>query len=416
LKKITSGLNVHNIPAKRILANPALKARVDGVLNARRGGGDNDGLAGDSTRAAGRETSRPVGSSLALVAAPANNVDEVSTDSDAIDDPKEDEITADYLEALSRRALPNQDEIQWTDLDRTGRRIVTSEERRARRMGIYYLFTQVYRSVPEHSKLWDGQNGIVSRIRDALFLPKTTNLRCIRAIMRLILLYQARKLQYDGSAEARKEWTNYKVATDSYEAKVIADCMESGFGLDFMTWFVNLYRIEEQKEHIGRSTVYNTSLCLKPDVSAITKRPQGNCDPDSAFCQANYRWSTQLLLMYGELSQNEVPESFKDNDGNYPDCFQVDKLPKLKIQQIGWFDESHKKQKVGKMKNGKKIQMRFRRDAEGNLDPNGELAPKGYEVGMKYDKEARFCFGCVLELDDIREGHSSVGAIFFKHD
>jgi hypothetical protein len=43
--------------------------------------------------------------------------------------------------------------------------------------------------------------------------------------------------------------------------------------------------------------------------------------------------------------------------------------------------------------------VRFRRDPDGNLDPDGQLAPKGYEVGMKYDKEARFCFGCALDID-----------------
>jgi hypothetical protein len=156
--------------------------------------------------------------------------------------------------------------------------------------------------------------------------------------------------------------------------------------------------MEEDKEHLGRSTIYNTSLRLKPNVSAITKRPQGNGNPERGFCRANYRWATQLLLMYGELAQNEVPELFKV-DGNYPDCFRVDKVRKLKLEQVGFFDESHKKQKVGKTKNGKNIQVRFRRDANGNLDPNGELAPKGYQVGMKFDKEARFCFGCALQID-----------------
>jgi hypothetical protein len=43
--------------------------------------------------------------------------------------------------------------------------------------------------------------------------------------------------------------------------------------------------------------------------------------------------------------------------------------------------------------------MRFRRNADGKLDNNGMLAPKGYEVGMKFAKEARFMLGCALEFD-----------------
>jgi hypothetical protein len=121
-------------------------------------------------------------------------------------------------------------------------------------------------------------------------------------------------------------------------------------------------------------------------------------DPDSNFCKANYRWATQQLLRYGALKQAEVPTIFQVN-GEYPKCFQVDKLKPLRLEQITWFDESHKKQHVGKMKNDKKIQMRFRRNADGKLDPNGELCPKGYEVGMKFSKEARFCFGAALQID-----------------
>jgi hypothetical protein len=151
--------------------------------------------------------------------------------------------------------------------------------------------------VPEESNLWDGYKGIVARIRDALFLPKSTNLRWIWSVMRLILLHQSQNLFNDGSAETRKDWQHFMIPLDSYKARLIADCMESNFGLDLTTWKVNLIRIENGDIHVGRSTVYNTSLRLKFDVLAITKRPQGNSNPDSAFCQANYRWATQLLLM-----------------------------------------------------------------------------------------------------------------------
>lgn len=324
---------------------------------------------------------------------------DISSDSDALPDPEEEEITVDYLEALSRRALPNQDEFEWTDLDARGRRVITFEQKRARRMGIYYHFTQVYQSVPESSGLWKGKNGIPVRIRDILCLPKSTNLRRIKAVMRLILAYQSRSIPYDGSAEGRKEWTRYIIPLDSYEAEMVADCMEAGFGLDFTTWKVNLYRLEEGEEHVGRSSVYQAMLRLKPEVTAITKRPQGNMDPSSNFCQANYRWATQLLLMYGDLDQKDVPEMFKVN-GDFPECFQSEKLRKLKLEQITWFDESHKKQKVGRIKNGKNIQMRFKRNEEGKPDPEGEYLPRGYEVAMKFAKEARFCYGCVLEIDD----------------
>lgn len=329
---------------------------------------------------------------------PTESIEDVGSEDDAL--PADtDEITPDYLEQLSRRALPNQDELHMTDVDRKGRRKLSQEQKRARRMGIYCLFTTVYQSVPEDSGLWTGKGGIAVRIRDSLSMPKNMNLNTIYRILRLIKSYQERGLVYTGSNERRKEYTQHLIPVPSYEAQLIADCTEVGFGLSLTTWKVNLYRIQEGKIHVGRSTIRNTMLRMKPDVSAITKRPQGNQDPASAFCQANYRWATQILIMFGELTQEQVPEDFKVN-GEWPKCFQVEHIRKVVLPNVTWFDEAHKKQRVGKIKNGKKVQTRFPRNEAGEFDPNGTYLPKGYELGMKYAKEARFMYGCTLELEN----------------
>jgi hypothetical protein len=75
------------------------------------------------------------------------------------------------------------------------------------------------------------------------------------------------------------------------------------------------------------------------------------------------------------LKQEEVPECFKVDD-EYPDCFRADKVRQLVLQQASWFDESHKKQKVGKLKNGKKIQMRFEEMMKATWIPMEALLPK----------------------------------------
>jgi hypothetical protein len=164
----SSHQNVECISRTRIAANRELRERVETVLNSRQQGAATENDAQDNERVT-RARVNPPNQPVVWAELPANlaaNNEDVSSDEDALDDPKENEITADYLEALSRRRLPNPEDIIWTDLDQKGRRVVTFEQKRARRMGIYYLFTQVYQSVPKASKPWRGQNGIAVRTHE----------------------------------------------------------------------------------------------------------------------------------------------------------------------------------------------------------------------------------------------------------
>lgn len=102
------------------------------------------------------------------------------------------------------------------------------------------------------------------------------------------------------------------------------------------------------------------------------------------------------------METTDIPDSFLIN-GVLPDCFNEDKLPRLNINDIDFWDETHKKARVvGKIKTvkgGKQMELLFRRNPEGKLDPNGEYASRGSELNMKYDKEARFCMGCAIAMD-----------------
>jgi hypothetical protein len=115
-KKECSVKNVHNISQKILNKNPDLKAQVDEQL-----------------LLMNRANERPVPIVVPVGLEPINE-DHYDTDSDALPDPEEGNLTADYLEALSRRCLPNADEIEWTDLDIKGRRLVSIEAKRARCM------------------------------------------------------------------------------------------------------------------------------------------------------------------------------------------------------------------------------------------------------------------------------------------
>ncbi len=65
-----------------------------------------------------------------------------------------------------------------SSLDSAGRRMYSTVDLRARRMGVFY-FDTLFGSPPE-SVDWGGRNGHVAKIRDSLLLPKTSSLRHLR--------------------------------------------------------------------------------------------------------------------------------------------------------------------------------------------------------------------------------------------
>ena len=311
------------------------------------------------------------------------------------------EVDASYYEDVARGRL-DEDLLVVHPTDRLGRKITTHETRRARRMGIYCLFSTVYNCIPEESGLWDGKKGIAVAIRDRLCLPDTYDTRKIKNIMRLILTHKGKNIKYTGDAEPRKEWQCYLIPPKSYQTQLIADLIEGGFGFSNTTFFVNLYREDNNLPHVGRSTIYETVKRMKPVITKIQKRCQGSFNINSGWCRANYRWSLQLLIMFRKIETQDIPKTFLNDDGTLPKCFNEDHLPHLDARQIDYWDETHKKVRIGSyktVKGGQQFDYRFFRDMEGGLDDNGELRPRGTEYNMKYEKEARFCTGCAIAMD-----------------
>jgi len=78
-------------------------------------------------------------------------------------------------------------------------------------------------------------------------------------------------------------------------------------------------------------------------------------------------------------------------------------LQHIEITNIDFWDETHKKVRIGRyktVKGGKQIEYRFPRSVAGKLDlEHGEFRERGTEYNMKYEKEARFCTGCAIGMD-----------------
>jgi hypothetical protein len=108
---------------------------------------------------------------------------------------------------------------------------------------------------------------------------------------------------------------------------------------------------------------------------------------------ARLDWVTQLGICYDEYHWGDDPAQV----GAPPPMFDRAKLQCFEKHQTVFWDEVHKKCKVGIVdKGGSKQQIRFRRDAEGNLDDNGTLAEEAHYLKMKYVEEMRCCNGVAI--------------------
>jgi hypothetical protein len=155
---------------------------------------------------------------------------------------------------------------------------------------------------------------------------------------------------------------------------------------------------------VGLTTVWMAYLRLKPVITPIKKRKQGSNDPASPWAKARLEYVTQILVRFGGLLTTEEIAGLAGPGGLIPDKFNVEKLTKVSINQIAFWDETHKKVRVGQVgANGMKYQVRFRRDEGGkvNADNGSCIAEEGTQLKMKYAKEVRLCLGVAkIKLDN----------------
>ena len=177
----------------------------------------------------------------------------------------------------------------------------------------------------------------------------------------------------------------------------MADSIEDGHSIRQSLSVLNNHEKEKGSNiEYSVSAVYSLVKKLRPLVDTTRPRPTGNTDITSKWCRASLGWATQLLIRFGHLSS----ERFRDKVTNLiPEWYDSTKMDKLEPSQVGWFDECHKKCKIG---NPIDRYMVFPRDKNNKLDlVNGTYNkdPK-FLMKVKFSKEARFCFGCAIVEKD----------------
>jgi hypothetical protein len=256
-------------------------------------------------------------------------------------------------------------------------------------MAVFYVFIDML-NAPDSSQWW-GPLGTVASIVRTLEIPFNRR-QVVRRVLTTVVDMAKQGLVYDGERKASCRDINIMIAPDSFDRQIIADAMEGGFGLRHTQELVNEHRRDSNKTIVGLNTVWVAYVRMNPVVTPIGKRKQGTTDPQSPWAMARLQFVTQILVRFGLLAADRV----LNEQGNLPDKFNVAKLTKMTINQIAFWDETHKKVRIGKVgANGVKFQVRFKRTPEGKVDPeNGTcLAKEGTQLNMKYSEEVRLCLG-----------------------
>ncbi|RHY15993.1 hypothetical protein DYB32_010693, partial [Aphanomyces invadans] len=172
-------------------------------------------------------------------------------------------------------------------------------------------------------------------------------------------------------------------------------------GITETTHMVNEYRSQRNKTPVGRSSVYTCYQRLCPVVTPLNRQKQGSGDEDSVWAVARFGLAQQFASRLGILkwSDNNVSER--------PSYLDPTELVPLAIEQIVVWDETHKDVRIGDFgANGRKQQVRFPRNEQGQWDVDGAIAPVRSYLNAKFTQQARFSLGCAVVVNDdgVREG------------
>ena len=191
--------------------------------------------------------------------------------------------------------------------------------------------------------------------------------------------FRAQEVMNHGGREA-------KIKINSIQAQIVADAVEMGLSTSRAWHLLNENELEEGREAVSLSAVNSLVAKLNPKLVHTKKRKQGSNDPKDLWCRARYLQCKQLLVRFGKLV---IP--------NPPPCFDPEVIGRLEISQVVWWDETHRKCVIGGFSASRNISYKFRRDANGKLDAEGEfLSGQVSVLNCKYEKEGRFGLGCAV--------------------
>ena len=221
----------------------------------------------------------------------------------------------------------------------------------------------------------------------------------------------------------------YLIPKGSLDEQIIADLYENGHSIHRVWRIINQRKRQQGLELLTKTTINNVLKRLPSRTMKITKISQGSTNKNSDWAKAGFNLMKQLLVRFQAISppfndpplpslsvetnvagngSSATPDVSEDVTDD-PKHFDIGSLGKLTINQLVWFDETHRICEICNVTTGtgKDEVTRFKRDEHGKLDENGAyLVEEDDQVVLscKYDREIRLMLGvCAVKYQDGHE-------------
>ena len=262
------------------------------------------------------------------------------------------------------------------------------------RLLISSYYTSVLRSPPRNE--WKGRDGTAGVIKAAFPHMSLNN---IKKILRDTSRCEAAGITYDGGRQGRRFQGTHLIEHGTLHERLVCDLIERGLGLQHTTVLVNRQLVSENKSEVGVSCVRDTYNRLLPEVIPIRKVAMGTNDAHSAWAKASFNIFKQLAIAFGKLNPRVTPDppmpdppppregaetvEIPEPREAEPELtttglhtrplplepfFDDTKLRRFEKDQVGWWDESHRKAclKTIQGANGQDHITRVERDDQNN--------------------------------------------------
>ena len=264
---------------------------------------------------------------------------------------------------------------------------------KSNKLGIAFLYLNVLHAAPEDD--WGGTNGLINKMLDMLNLRHKGYFSWLKEILQAVRVCFIRNIEYTGQGIKKRRGPLPVLAINSEEARIVATSCEKNLGIRHATQRVNTYRVRLGKGILGQTCIFGLFQRLKPLITTIGKMKTGSNDATSNWAVCRLKWAIQFLILLREYTcLSEL--GLNPDPAKNPTYFDPAKLPKIDLGQIAWWDEHHVECHIAGL-GASKTQIRFPRDADGNLDPGGKITcERKRKLNVKYNKQGRFCLGVAM--------------------
>ena len=259
-----------------------------------------------------------------------------------------------------------------------------------RRWACAYWYSDVMGAPPKAE--WVGTQGVpgaISICMTALHFPANSR-RLVRHVFEQVHAATARGDQYDAFQGYHSSGRTATIEEDSIDAHTLIQCFENGMSITQIAIQVNEVREARESDCDPVSWACVQRWIESKEYLSLAKRgvkKSGKSDLGTQWAKGRVgqakEWDRRLEL--GDGGATPTP----DDAGLTP----------LYTKGIAWWDEHHKKVRLG---HSSKYEGRVARDAQGNpcSPADGGVYPACKPTtSMKYPGEARGCFGvAVVEL------------------